>query len=114
MRLTELSIIQDVLVEENNTGTQGNPNTVALLALLLLLLGYIYIYVCSRHVDGRVEGRLGRFGLVGGGVDSRQTRLRTRDLTRLSGLFTFVAHDGRGNGSGLMRDEVLEIKGTRP
>lgn len=44
MRLTELSIIQDVLVEENNTGTQGNPNTVVLLALLLLLLGYIYMY----------------------------------------------------------------------
>lgn len=27
VQLTELSIVQDVLVEQDNTGTQGNPDT---------------------------------------------------------------------------------------
>lgn len=122
MRLTELSVVQDVLVEQDNTGTQSNPDTIII--TLLAHTHHRYFFFpgkmnkghVSRHVNGRVEGRLGRFGLVGGGVDRRQARLRTRDLARLSGLFTFVAHDGRGRTGrrGLVRDEVLEIKRTRP
>lgn len=46
----------------------------------------------SRHIDSGVEGRLGRFGLLSGGVDGRQARLRTRDLARGSGLLSFRAH----------------------
>lgn len=79
-----------MLVEQNNAGTQCNPDT----RPVSRLFNQSSARWNSRNVDGRVEGRLGRFGLVGRGVDGGQAGLGTRDLTRLSGLFTFVAHDG--------------------
>lgn len=60
-------------------------------------------------VDGRVEGRLGR--LLHGGIDRRQSGLRTRDLTGGSDLFSFVAH---GESALLVRQEALEIERARP
>lgn len=55
----------------------------------------ILFRLSSPNVDSRVEGRLGRLRLVGGGVDGGQGRLRARDLAGLSGLFSFgSAHCG--------------------
>lgn len=65
----------------------------------------------SPHVNGRVKRRLGRFRLLGGGIDGGERRLRARDLAGGSHLFTVVAHFGDGD---LIGQKTLKVEVARP
>lgn len=63
----------------------------------------------SRHVDSGVEGGLGGLLLFGRWVDGGETRL-ARDLTGGTDLLAV----GHGESAGLIGEETLKFKGSRP
>ena len=90
--LTELSfrVIENLLVEQDDTGTQSDPDTDT-------ELNSVYFPPWEKSpdipdVDRRVEGRLGRLRLLSGRVHGGQSGLRTRDLAGGSSLFSFGTH----------------------
>ena len=73
--LTKASGVENPLVEDDDTGTEGNPGPrEALMDRTVSLHGRPSV----RDVESRVEGRLGRFGRHGD-VDGRQLRFGSHD-----------------------------------
>ena len=92
--LTELSfrVIENLLVEQDDTGTQSDPDTDKELDSTAAPGRSRQKHIHIPHVDRRVEGSLGRLGLLSSRVHGGQGRLRTRDLAGGSGLFSFGTH----------------------
>jgi len=66
----------------------------------------------SHHVERWMQRRLRRLLLLDGRVDSGQGRLSAGTLPRRPSLISFGTHDGVR--ASLLREEPLEIEGSRP
>lgn len=97
-----------MLVEKDDAGAESNPDTANNISThhpQPCKAGY------SRHINSGVEGRLGRFGLLSGGVDGGQGSFRARDLAGGSCFLSFGAH---GETARLFRQKPFEIERLRP
>ena len=92
-----------MLVEQDDTGTQGNPDT-GRQSVPSLRGGRVV-----PNIDRGVKGRLGMLRFFSGGVDGGQGLFGARDLAGGPGLFA-VAH---GEEARLIGEEALEIEGLR-
>jgi hypothetical protein len=109
--LTEVESVEQVLVEQNNGGTQSNPGTVQRYQRFCRMCDLLLFQLCSRYVDRGVEGRA-RLLLLSGGVDGRQ-RLLSGSLARGADLLAF-AHCECFEGLGLIRKKALEFERSWP
>lgn len=113
-----MGIIQDVLVEQDNTGTQSNPGTAPQSDLSSPRFRFISstpFGTHSHHVEGRVQSGLGRLLLVQGRVDGRQGGLIAGDLCGRAQLFSSFGRTHRGrDGASLLSEKPLKIERTRP
>ena len=102
--LTEVGIVEEVLVEENHTGTQRDPDTI-IRRVLVHEAHSVQLRGCSGspHVDRGVECGLGSLRLLSGRVD-RGEGLLAHDLTGGADLLAVRAHIERS--SSLIGEEL--------